>query len=110
MLADGHPPAWLGVFGSPKTGMADFADRLKDIPGGSYRNGCQKRFYDMVTYVPVTLWPFDMFVHHRKQILTESPVPPAFEQLSMFAYHHIFLYQTAVKNYLATLMKGQAHE
>ena len=96
MTVGGVTPIRLSVFGEPKPGFGDFAKVIRDIPGESYRNGSEHRFYDIVTFVPITIKPLDAFVHRKPLVLLESPPPPALDQLSIFAFHHITLYAAAV--------------
>ncbi|SIO38681.1 Lipase (class 3) [Bradyrhizobium erythrophlei] len=61
MVADGAAPAARVVFGEPKPGLMDFAERIKDVPARSYRNG-DALHHDLVTDVPFSFPPLQ-YVH-----------------------------------------------
>jgi len=96
MALDGVLPARRVVFGEPRPGMADFAKLIAEIPAVSYRNIGLVR-HDYVTDVPLKLLPPFNFVHPTE--LTSVPVKLTanfIDKCSLFAYHHIELYQTSV--------------
>lgn len=99
MLADGFMPARLTVFGEPKPGMPDFGRLISQIPGRSFRNG-DANHVDLVTKVPLTIEPFDVFVH-RKPLIDVSAIPTGgmIERDGLFSFHHIELYVAAVAAY-----------
>jgi hypothetical protein len=100
MTVDGMPPVKLSVFGEPKPGFEDFGKLINSIPGTSYRNG-NATFKDIVTEVPITLRPFDAFVHRKKLVDVDAePMPNTLDDLSVFAFHHIELYVAAVTDYV----------
>lgn len=95
MLA-GHSVVARVVFGEPKPGLPDFAQGLSAVPGRSYRNG-NSEHHDLVTDVPLTLPPYQ-FVHPTPVVVvTAVPTGDLFSRLGMFAWHHIELYQAALK-------------
>lgn len=95
MVADGKPPITRVVFGEPKPGLIDLADRIKDVPARSYRNGDQLH-HDLVTDVPMTLPPHQ-FVHPTPIVpVCAPPAGDLFTRLGIFAWHHIELYVTAI--------------
>jgi hypothetical protein len=103
MVADKHPPVRRVVFGEPRPGLPDFAALIKSIEGSSYRNGDGGSNHDHVCDVPFkSLGPFD-FVHPTPLTnVTALPTGNIFERESLFALHHIELYQAAVAAHFAT--------
>lgn len=100
MTVDGVAPVKLSVFGEPKPGFSDFGNIISAIPGTSYRNG-NATFRDIVTEVPITLRPFDAFVHRKKLVDVDAePMPNTLDDLSLFAFHHIELYVAGVTAYV----------
>lgn len=95
MAADGSAPIARVVFGEPKPGLLDFAARLKDIPARSYRNG-DARHHDLVTDLPFSFPPLQ-YVHPTPIVpVCCKPEGIEFEDLGVFAWHHVSLYETAL--------------
>lgn len=99
MIADGRAPVRRVVFGEPKSGLADFCDLVKTVPGVSYRNG-DGRHHDLVTDVPLTIPP-DLAFGRPTPFVPVTALPPAFDQWGMFSYHHMPLYSAGVSAFLA---------
>jgi hypothetical protein len=96
MIADGMRPLARIVFGEPKPGFVDLAKLINSVPGRSYRNG-DDRHHDLVTDVPFSFPPFQ-YVHPTPIIpVCVRPTGGLFERLGVFAYHHIQLYDAALK-------------
>jgi pimeloyl-ACP methyl ester carboxylesterase len=88
---DGIIPAKVCCFGSPKVGYQKFAEVVAPIPSYTlYKNGP-----DYVTDVPLTLPNFP-FVHARP--LTQILEIPFTNDLSLFAFHKIVLYQEGISS------------
>lgn len=82
----GELPAKVCTFGSPKVGYQKFSEVVAPIPSYTlYKNGP-----DYVTDVPLTT-PLFPFMHARP--LTAINEIPTTNELSLFAFHHIELYQ-----------------
>lgn len=95
MVADKVPPNARVVFGEPKPGLLDFAKIVETVPGRSYRNG-DELHHDLVTDVPFSLPPLQ-YVHPTPIIpVLKLPGPSLFEQLGVFAFHHMPLYEAAL--------------
>lgn len=95
MVADGSPPVARVVFGEPKPGLLDLAGFIDDVPGRSYRNG-DDLHHDMVCDVPLSFPPLQ-YVHPTPIVpVMCKPSGSLFEQLGIFAWHHMELYQTAL--------------
>ncbi len=95
MVTDGVPPIARVVFGEPKPGLLDFSERIKDVPGRSYRNG-DGTHHDLVTDVPFSFPPLQYM--HPTPIIPVNCPPRAdhFSDWGAFAWHHIELYETAL--------------
>lgn len=95
MIKDGSPPIARIVFGEPKPGLLDLAQLVKEVPARSYRNG-DDTHHDVVTDVPLS-FPPEQYVHPTPIVpVCAKPAGDLFEQLGIFAWHHIELYQAAV--------------
>jgi hypothetical protein len=95
MTVDGAPPVARVVFGEPKPGLIDFAKIIEKIPARSYRNG-NARHHDLVTDVPFSFPPLE-FVHPTPIVPVNcTPDVSEFEQMGVFAFHHMELYETAL--------------
>jgi hypothetical protein len=95
MVADGAAPVARVVFGEPKPGLMDFADRIKGVPGRSYRNG-DDLHHDLVTDVPFSFPPLQ-YVHPTPIVpVCCRPNGDEFAQMGAFSWHHIELYETAL--------------
>jgi lipase (class 3) len=95
MTVDGAMPAARVVFGEPKPGLLDFAELIKDIPARSYRNG-DNVHHDLITDIPFSFPPM-AYVHPTPIVpVCCRPEGDAFEQLGVFAWHHVQLYETAL--------------
>ena len=95
LVDSGIAPMARVVFGEPKPGMKDAARIIRSVPGRSYRNG-DNLHHDLVTDVPFSFPPAE-YVHPTPIIpVSCEPSDDLFEQLGVFAYHHIELYQTAL--------------
>jgi hypothetical protein len=96
MICDGKAPIARVVFGEPKPGLVDHAQIVKTIPGRSYRNG-DGLHHDLVADVPFSLPP-EQYVHPSPIIpVCARPTGDLFNRLGVFAYHHIPLYQAALR-------------
>jgi hypothetical protein len=103
LVTDGIVPVRLAAFGEPRSGYANYTSKIADIPGNSYRNGTNALFHDVVTDVPFTLRPTP-FVHRNPLYdIDEEPEPDLLNDLSIFAFHHIQLYNAGVHKYIAAL-------
>lgn len=101
MVADKFAPIRRVVFGEPLPGMADFAMRIKNVPGASYRNRLDFWHVDPVTYVPLRLLPPFNFIHPSTPIDVCAPPTGSFVARHLpFAWHNIKLYQSAVRKKL----------
>lgn len=90
-VLDGIMPAKVCCFGSPKPGYQKFAEVVAPIANYTlYKNGP-----DFVTDFAITL-PLFPWMHVRP--LTNVLELPVTNELSLFAMHHIFLYQKAMLN------------
>jgi Lipase (class 3) len=88
-VLDGILPSKVCCFGSPKVGYQKFAEVVAPIANYTlYKNGP-----DYVTDVPLTLPDFP-FIHSRP--LTEILELPVTNELNLFAFHHIQLYQAGM--------------
>ncbi len=95
MVVDGVPPVARVVFGEPKPGLLDHASIIGKVDGRSYRNG-DDRHHDPVTDVPFSFPPLQ-YVHPTQVIpVCCRPHGGEFEQLGVFAWHHAYLYETAL--------------
>lgn len=95
MIADGKPPIARVVFGEPKPGLVDLAQRLSAVPGRSYRNG-DARHHDLVCDVPFSFPPLQ-YAHPTPVIPVSCPPrTDDFASWGAFAWHHIELYETAL--------------
>lgn len=95
MTVDGAPPVSRVVFGEPKPGLMDFGAIIKGIPARSYRNG-DDRHHDLVTDLPFSFPPLE-YAHPTPVVpVCCKPDVSEFEQMGVFAFHHIELYETAV--------------
>jgi hypothetical protein len=95
MVADGAPPVRRVTFGEPKTGLLDYAQFVKDVPAAPYRNG-DAVHHDQVTDLPPSFPPLQIVHPNPIQPVCCKPDGSEFEQLGVFAWHHIPLYETAV--------------
>lgn len=89
LAADGRPPAAIITFGSPRPGFSQLAEILKPVPIRSYKNR-----FDPVTDVPVPFYPDLPYVHPRA--LLPLNVKPPLADCSIFADHHIELYEQGI--------------
>ena len=90
-VLDGVIPAKVCCFGSPKPGYQKFAEVVAPIASYTlYKNGP-----DFVTDCAPTL-PLFPWMHSRP--LTEILEIPTANELSLFAFHHIELYQKGMPN------------
>lgn len=91
------PPLSRVVFGEPRPGFQHLADLVQTVPGRSYRNGCGTGLdYDLVTALPLNVWP-EEYVHPTRMVdVTGSP--PADDPWSLFRWHHMPLYVKALQN------------
>lgn len=89
LAAAGRPPAAIITFGSPLPGFMQLAKLLAKVPIRSYKNR-----YDPVTCVPVPVYPHLPYMHPRA--LIQINVKPPFDDVGIFADHHIGLYETGV--------------
>jgi hypothetical protein len=95
MTVDGAQPAARVVFGEPKPGLMDFAAIVKSVPARSYRNG-DGIHHDLVTDVPFSFPPLQ-YVHPTPIVPVRCrPESDGFEEMGVFAWHHIELYETAL--------------
>lgn len=95
MTVDGAAPAARVVFGEPKPGLMDFAQIIKSVPARSYRNG-DDLHHDLVTDLPLSFPPLE-YVHPTPIVpVCCRPTGGEFEQMGVFAYHHVELYETAL--------------
>lgn len=107
MVADGVPPALRVVFGEPKPGLIDLAEKVRGVPGRSYRNG-DELHHDLVTDVPFSFPPLQ-YVHPTKVIpVCCRPHEDEFFENGIFAWHHIELYETALMNHMALARQEKA--
>lgn len=96
MVADGHQPIARVVFGEPKPGFVDLAQVVNRVPGRSYRNG-DERHHDLVTDVPLSIPPLQ-YVHPTPVIpVCARPEGDLFSRLGVLAWHHIPLYEAALR-------------
>lgn len=92
-VLDNNPPVKCVVFGEPKPGFADFAALVAKAPRASYRN-MDAVGHDIVPDVPVRL-----LVENYKapSALIDVTASPAVGDQGLFIYHHIGLYQVALR-------------
>lgn len=96
LVLDGWNPAARVVFGEPKPGFLQLAKIIEGVPSRSYRNG-DAMHHDLVTDVPFS-FPPEAFVHPTKIIpVCAAPGPDIFARWGVFAYHHMPLYQQALR-------------
>lgn len=96
MVADKCAPHSRVVFGEPKPGLLDFAKIVEPVPARSYRNGDQLH-HDLVTDVPFSIPPLQ-YMHPTPIIPVHAePTGDMFSRLGAFAYHHVELYEAALK-------------
>ena len=96
MICDGKSPAARVVFGEPKPGLVDHAQIVKQVPGRSYRNG-DGLHHDVIADLPFSIPPAQ-YVHPTPIIpVCERPTGDLFERLGIFAFHHVQLYEAALR-------------
>lgn len=102
MIVGNKPPIRRAVFGSPRVGMHDFARIVRGIPGDGYRNA-DAEGHDLVTDVPLHIRNSDLdFIHTKPLVdLPATRTGNVFERNSIFALHHIQIYQASVKAHFA---------
>lgn len=89
LTAAGRAPTAIVTFGSPLPGFIQLAQILKTVPIHSYKNR-----YDPVTCVPFPIYPDYPYMHPRGFI--NLNVKPPLEDFSVFADHHINLYEAGI--------------
>jgi hypothetical protein len=94
MVCEGQRVTSRVVFGEPRPGFKSLADVIKSVPGRSYRNGDGAAF-DVVTGVPFS-FSFEPYVHPTRLIdVCARPAPN--DPWGFAAWHHVQLYQQALK-------------
>ena len=94
---DGVVAARKVLFGCPRPGFEQLADLCAATPEQSFCNG-DERGHDLVTDVPIV---FGIERYTRSSILipvSASPAREHFDQLDAFSYHHVALYQRAIRS------------
>lgn len=99
MFLERGVPRWLlrrVVFGEPKPGLCTLAEFIANVPGRSYRNGTQAH-HDLITDLPLTIRPFEDYVHPTPLVMVNEPPQSESEALlDVFGFHHIPLYAAAL--------------
>jgi hypothetical protein len=84
------------VFGEPKPGLPPLAQFIAAVTARSYRNGTTFH-HDAVTDFPLTLPPFENYVHPCQMTFVDQPPESLAEQyLNVFGFHHMPLYAAAL--------------
>jgi Lipase (class 3) len=96
MVAANKPPIRRVVFGEPRPGLEDLAEKIRQVDGPTYRNSVSWG-HDRVCDVPLRLYGKLDFVHPK--VMTDVSAAPSgdlMQKYEMFSLHHIQLYQQAV--------------
>ncbi len=105
MLRDGFAPLARVVFGEPRPGFPQLAQRIAQVPARSYCNG-NGRLFDIVTEVPIAIGP-ENYVHPCPlTYVCEPPGPEWTQQWGIFAWHAMPLYLAALEKLEGRIPSG----
>jgi hypothetical protein len=94
MVRDNLAPALRVVCGEPKPGFADFANLIAKVPARSYCVG-DDLGHDLITEVPFSFPPENYI--HPVSLISVKASPQRHDEWGPFKYHHMELYQEALK-------------
>jgi Lipase (class 3) len=94
-IKSGHPPIARVVCGEPKPGFKDFCDIVSQVDGVSFINR-DATGHDLVPDVPLKL---EIAPYSRPSALLPLDVtPPPFDGIDLFRFHHMTIYDPAIRS------------